>query len=365
MVSFDTSSTNKNYSAYLVDSKVDSQGNIYLLGRFYDSMNVLGTVISSAGGLDTFIIKLNSDGDLLFAKRYGGTGDTYSRAIEVDSSGNIYFTGYLSEGSFTIDNFTAGPANNMVYTIKLNSSGERIWSMFGAANNGHNFFTDLALSNNENSIYVTGGSYDSFAYGSNSQSIGNGANTGLSALFFELSTSNGAVGSVITTGGTNCNCVAEQVIIDDSNNIYVAGIHAGTLDLTNDIGQSFASKGSYDIFVWKDFVPTAAISIGSESNDVIHDLKFDSNGNLLLGIKYGSSFDVSNNFSLTSENENAIIKVNSSLQFLLGYEIPNSSGSTISNIAVSQNGTIYSNYGNSSGSKIEKLDTNLNSLRKS
>ena len=270
----------------------------------------------------------------------------------------------MSEGSFTIDNFTAGPANNMVYTIKLNSSGERIWSMFGAANNGHNFFTDLALSNNENSIYVTGGSYDSFAYGSNSQSIGNGANTGLSALFFELSTSNGAVGSVITTGGTNCNCVAEQVIIDDSNNIYVAGIHAGTLDLTNDIGQSFASKGSYDIFVWKDFVPTAAISIGSESNDFIHDLKFDSNVNLLLGIKYGSSFDVSNNFSLTSENENAIIKVNSSLQFLLGYEIPNSSGSTISNIAVSQNGTIYSNYGNSSGSKIEKLDTNLNSLGK-
>ena len=52
------------------------------------------------------------------------------------------------------------------------------------------------------------------------------------------------------------------------------------------------------------------------------------------------------------------------MQLLLGYEIPNSSGSTISNIAVSQNGTIYSNYGNSSGSKIEKLDTNLNSLGK-
>ena len=85
----------------------DSDGNIYVGGYFRavidfdtspDSM-----YLASSGGIDCFIQKLTPEGSLLWAKRMGGIDADDCKSIAIDSSGNVYSTGYFMD---TVDSLT-------------------------------------------------------------------------------------------------------------------------------------------------------------------------------------------------------------------------------------------------------------------
>ena len=88
---------------------LDSSGNVYVTGFSYGS----GT------GDDYATIKYNTSGDTMWIRRYNGlgNGDDAARAIALDVSGNVYVTG-LSRGSGTGYDYA---------TIKYNSSGDTVW----------------------------------------------------------------------------------------------------------------------------------------------------------------------------------------------------------------------------------------------
>jgi hypothetical protein len=73
---------------------------IYIAGRFSGSsdfdpgINVYN--LTSYGSWDAFICKLNFNGDLEWAKNFGGSGDEESLSIHVDNSGYIYHTGFMN-----------------------------------------------------------------------------------------------------------------------------------------------------------------------------------------------------------------------------------------------------------------------------
>ena len=73
-----------------------------------------------------FVLKLNSSGTFQWVNTYGGTSGDVGEGITVDSSGNPYITGWFYE---TVDfgggNVTsAGVAD--IFVLKLNSSGAGI-----------------------------------------------------------------------------------------------------------------------------------------------------------------------------------------------------------------------------------------------
>ena len=77
--------------------KVDASGNVYTTGVFqgtsdFDPGNAVVN-LSSAGGNDIFVSKLDASGNYVWAKTWGGTGDDNGNGISVDASGNIYTTG--------------------------------------------------------------------------------------------------------------------------------------------------------------------------------------------------------------------------------------------------------------------------------
>ena len=77
----------------------DASGNIYTTGYFNGTVDFDpggGTFnLTSVGGMDIFISKVNSSGDFLWAKGIGGTSDDYGKSITTDESGNVYTTGYF------------------------------------------------------------------------------------------------------------------------------------------------------------------------------------------------------------------------------------------------------------------------------
>ncbi|MCK4700100.1 MAG: SBBP repeat-containing protein, partial [Bacteroidales bacterium] len=80
-------------------------GNIYIAGvwkkdlsAYFPGNSNLSTDFSiSYGGDDGLVVKYDQNGTILWAFKIGGAGDDEASAITLDSSGNIYITGYIDE----------------------------------------------------------------------------------------------------------------------------------------------------------------------------------------------------------------------------------------------------------------------------
>jgi len=115
---------------YGVGIAVDSTGNAFVTGytastNFPTSVGALQT--TNHGGYDAFVAKLNPTGSVLTYSTYlGGTGDDFSQAIAVDSSGNAYLTGETSSDDLPLTGNafqTAIAGTDSAMFAKLNSTG--------------------------------------------------------------------------------------------------------------------------------------------------------------------------------------------------------------------------------------------------
>lgn len=92
-------------------SAIDASGNVYTTGYFTGTVDFNAGPgiynLTSAGGFDIFISKLDAFGNFLWAKQLGGASDDKGISITVDSIGNVYTTGVFW---FTAD-FDPGPGN--------------------------------------------------------------------------------------------------------------------------------------------------------------------------------------------------------------------------------------------------------------
>lgn len=92
------------------DLALDTVGNVYITGSFYDSA-VFGNEsnspvsITGEGGRDFLFCKYSSVGDFEFVRSTGGSGQDEGVSILVDANGVIYVSGTFS-GSIDFDNLT-------------------------------------------------------------------------------------------------------------------------------------------------------------------------------------------------------------------------------------------------------------------
>lgn len=126
---------------------LDENNNVYSTGKFESTADFdpgSGTFnLTSVGGFDIFISKLDVDGNFVWAKSMGGVDDDWSNGIAVDKYSNVYTAGYYY---YTVD-FDPGPGTYEltgigyfadVFVSKLNQSGGFVWakSMGGASFDG-------------------------------------------------------------------------------------------------------------------------------------------------------------------------------------------------------------------------------------
>lgn len=118
--------------SYSVSS--DLSGNIYLAGQFQDTLIyqvVAPNKLASQGADDMFIIKLNTLGNVLWAKSMGGSQTDIAYSIAVDKNYNIYSTGQFQA---TVDFDPGNGISNLsalktdVFISKLDSGGNFLWA---------------------------------------------------------------------------------------------------------------------------------------------------------------------------------------------------------------------------------------------
>ncbi|MGI6395187.1 MAG: SBBP repeat-containing protein [bacterium] len=102
-----------------VSIAVDGSGNIVLAG----STDGVFEENSSKGDLDIFFSKLDGSGEILWTKQDGTNGEDTVNAMDVDSFGNIFVVGH-TKGSFESFNNSGGTD---IFIVKYSSDAEKKW----------------------------------------------------------------------------------------------------------------------------------------------------------------------------------------------------------------------------------------------
>ncbi len=277
---------------------IDSSGNTYITGTFNNTVDFdpgAGTTnLTSAGAADMFVLKLDSSGDLVWVKQIGGTGADGGNGIVLDSSNNIYLTGYFND---TVDfdpgagttNLTSNGSGD-VFVLKLNSSGVFMWvKSAGTVNNDYG--AAIAIDADDN-VHVSGyfigiGDFDP---GAGTTNISAGSSEG---VFIQKLDTDGVFIWAKSFEGNSWGNWVQAMTIDSFGNVYTTGTLRGTTDYDPGVGTAYlTSAGSYDSFMSKldssgNFV--WAKSIGGTGVDVGNGIYTDLNNNVYIALEIGST----------------------------------------------------------------------------
>ena len=288
---------------------VDSLGNAYITGDFHNTVNFGSGNITSSGVKDIFIAKFDTTGSLEWVKTYGDSSFDRGLDIAIDSSDNIYVTGYFMRtvnfggGNVTVTDPSSGGSD--LFVLKLNSSGEFQWVYtVGGSNNDNGKGIDVDSSGN---VYISGIFKDTVNFGG-----GDITSHGNFDIFVLKLNSSGVFQWVYHAGGTG-NDQAYPISVDTNGNVLVAGYFFDTANFTP---ASCTSRGSADIFVLK--LTTSGLlnfirCYGSTSVDYPWGVDFDSAGNAYItgGFSNTINFDCGNTTSSGSQDI-FVMKLNSS-----------------------------------------------------
>jgi hypothetical protein len=265
-------STNYDYGYGIA---VDASGNVYVVGTSAATWGA--PIIDHAGNYDAFVAKLNSSGVRQWNTFMGSADNDIGYGIAVDSSGNVYVTGYSNATWGTPVNDYAG--NYDGFAAKLNSSGVRQWNTF-MGSTSQDYGSAIAVDASGN-VYVAGYSYDTWGTPVNDYA---GNYDGFAA---KLNSS--GVRQWNTFMGSASQDYGRAIAVDASGNVYVAGYSDATWATPiNDYAgnyDAFAVKlNSSGVRQWNTF-------IGSASRDYGYGIAVDTSGNVYVVGDSGGAVD--------------------------------------------------------------------------
>lgn len=113
------------------DIGIDANGNIYLLGQFRATADLDGTMITGTGGLiaDMFLAKYDAVGAVQWAKAYTGAGYKAGSAIVINADGSSYITGsFTQDVDFGNNALTGANFNYRSFLAAFDPMGNDLWA---------------------------------------------------------------------------------------------------------------------------------------------------------------------------------------------------------------------------------------------
>ena len=239
------------------DIEVDQDGNVYLVGYFDGTTDfdpgaaVLN--ITAVGDEDVFIVKLDENGQLLWAKTMGGNSPDRGSSLAVDDMGNVYTTGYFGNvADFDPDTTTysiVSPGNPTLFLSKLDSGGNFVWAKSLLAH-GRDAGNHIAIDSTGN-LCLTG-------YFENTVDFDLGAGVynlsstphryNIFVAKYDTSSSLIWAKAMVGDGGFS---QGYSTALDEMGNVFVSGAFGSRTDFDPDTGSFYISPVSKDIFILK------------------------------------------------------------------------------------------------------------------
>jgi len=301
------------------DIAADNIGNIFVTGTFrgevdFDpstsTFNVGNSLNTSA---QAFVLKLNSDGELVWVVSFGSESSAQGLEIDSDALGNLVVTGTFKgtadfdpgSGVYNLDSNPANPSNLGTYIVKLNVNGEFVWGGTIGGESGNNRPNDINF-DPFGKVLITGtfgGTTDLDPTDAGTQMANS---VGSDDIYVIKLNSDGSLFWAYSFGGS-WGDYGNAIIGDDWGNVYVTGQFRQTVDFDPGTGTDFLIAGTaVNTFLQKfdsngNYIWTKHLTGGQvEALDMI----IDWSNNLYLTGYYQNTVDFDPSVDVTSHISN-------------------------------------------------------------
>jgi hypothetical protein len=261
---------------YGIAVEKSADADVLITGSFMDTADFdpgAGTFnLAAVQGTDIFISKLDSAGNFIWAKAISGTSAEAGFAIAVDTTGNVYATGFfLSTTDFDPDTTTftlTSNGNGDIFLLKLDSTGHFAWAKsMGSADYDYGYA--IALDSMAN-VFVTGTFLGTVDFDPGTGTFNQTSAGGIDVFIVSLDSSGNFLWT-LSAGGIQDD-EGHGIALNPLGNVYVAGhfnsavITFGTTVLVNADNVNFTT----DIFITKLDVTTGIESVENAEDFLIY-----------------------------------------------------------------------------------------------
>lgn len=258
---------------------IDNSGNVIITGAFFSTTITFGENTFTNNGLsDMFMVKYDTNGNLLWAHTAGSNGVDQGMAAAFDAWGNAFFGGAY-ENTVNLGDYTLSASNGMSngLVVKCNTNGTIAWAA-GFGGEGVDAVSDLTTDLSGN-VYACGTyAYDDFSFGGSLFDW-----VGLNDAFVLQLMGNGAPGWCKSFGSDD-NELPQGITRNVANEIIVCGEFYGTT--VNIGGTVLSNSGIADGFMVKynnnGNQQWAKKCIGSPMADYAYDITSDDSGDIYV-----------------------------------------------------------------------------------
>lgn len=232
---------------------VDAAGNVYITGAFEETIDLGTFSLTSAGATDAFIAKLNAQGNVVWAVRFGGDVMDDGKSIAVDAAGNVHITGVFrgtvdfDPGSSTYNLTSTGTTN--AFLSKLDTDGNFIWAKrFGGTSGVIGYAIAVDAAGNVHTTGRLGGTAD-FDPGNDTYNL---MSAGSHDVYVSKLDAHGNFVWAKRLGGASPEW-SFSIAVDALGGVFTTGYFYGTADFDPGNGEFFLDPvdGAPDVFISK------------------------------------------------------------------------------------------------------------------
>ena len=259
-----------------------TDGGYIVVGDTYSSN---GMVSGSHGGNDVWVVKLSSDGNVVWSNCYGGTGADFGNNVEILPDGNFLISGYTTSNDGNVSGNHGGINPKDAWCFKINNSGLLLWQKcFGGS--GVDVFWSFFIQSNGD-ILFTGET------NSNDGDV-SGNHGGITDVWVVKTNSNCSLIWQKCFGGSSQDRAWDAILSNDGNYTMIGETKSNDGDVSGNHG----GNNPYDIWLLKISSFGNLISqkcLGGTGADYGRSLVQKLNGNFILaGSTSSNNGDVTN-----------------------------------------------------------------------
>jgi len=223
-------------------STFDDNGNIYLAGIFKNNSLIIGNyILNNKGDNDIFLIKLNSEMQLVFAKSYRNSNFAKVTDLNVDKDEIVYLTGLFNDSIEFDNNTLISPFGelsfrNSTFLAKVSIEGDILWTK---SYDGDSWSSSIIVDSNNN-IYLSCSFYINIEFSNLQKTLQHDESK---RNFFLKLNSNGIEIWVKQFGG--------KLLIDNAQNIYMLGSYSDSIYFGDIVLKTISDRENHNIYVAK------------------------------------------------------------------------------------------------------------------
>lgn len=235
---------------------LDSDGGsgIYVTGYFRSDTLFIGSqyaVNNQNGNEDIFVAKLDTAGNTIYVKAFGGDDADFGTDVAVDAAGNCYLSAKWRSSSITVGSTTYSAPNNYdLLFVKLNPSGNVVWSQHPTGN-AQDDSRGIDIDANGD-VYASGEFEGNLTFATNSFT-----QTGGGDDLYIVKYSAAGVEQWATNVGYSGGGACYNIDVVGVNDLYISGYYQGTMPLG---ATTLTSAGGFDSYIAHIYQFTTAIS---------------------------------------------------------------------------------------------------------